>query len=138
MRTPAVLRAVKASMPSAAPAAMVISGSIESASVPRAGVAQGEIVEDEEHREEQDAERRDRDPVAPARPRDPQGERQRPQAERAAAEADRRDRDRIGAADEIARRDRRTGAERAGQDRDGNAKALVHGCSFVAAALRLP
>src|SRR5215204_3492172 len=68
MRTPAVLRAVKASMPSAAPAAMVISGSIESASVPRAGVAQGEIVEDEEHREEQDAERRDRDPVAPARP----------------------------------------------------------------------
>ena len=36
--TPEVLRALSASMPSAAPATMVISGRVESASVPRATV----------------------------------------------------------------------------------------------------
>jgi hypothetical protein len=38
MRTPTVLRALNASMPSAAPTTMVISGKVDSARVPRATV----------------------------------------------------------------------------------------------------
>ena len=128
IRTPAVLRAVSRSMPSAAATTMVRSGRVESASAPARGgrVRERHVEEDEEHREEQEAERGHGEPVLPRRPAARAGEGDRQEEQEPQAETEGGQRDGVGAADHEAGRRRRHAPEPAREDRGQDAGALGH------------
>src|SRR5262249_38992047 len=127
MTTPTLLRRSSASTPSAAPTSMVIKGKVESASEPprRGGVTKCQIEQHDEERKIHDTERGDGEPIAAARPFDPQRERDRQQQQKSNAKSEHAQRDRIARPDRKPRGAARHAAQRARRDCRQHADILV-------------